>query len=370
MSKIIFGIDLGNKQTKLYDGTHTYVMPSSLLPASKVEGGFSLGKSDNMTKFETKIAKGGSWYWGQGILTYSKDELTDSLMHDNKRYSSRPYQNLCELSLGQLGRNYVEAKDGVLTVDYVIAGLPSDDWEAKGDANVNEVKKNFIGKHLINVDGESLTIDVKDCLVLSQSFGTLLSIVFDGATFDGKENTFTKEQLALSQTIQEGTIGVVDIGGGTVLLDTLKNHNRSSQNHNQYKVGANTLYENIANAVGTEHNFTADVQTVELALRDGLEDGEFAYKRSALNVYDMTDIVNQQIDDWSYDLVDKIRHTFSNLGDMDLLLITGGGSELVNKEIIEEEFDGSVHVKFVENPEVANVKGFYYQGQILSISAE
>ena len=33
----IFAIDLGNKQTKMTDGQHTYIYPSSLLQARKVD---------------------------------------------------------------------------------------------------------------------------------------------------------------------------------------------------------------------------------------------------------------------------------------------------------------------------------------------
>ena len=45
----IFAIDLGNKQTKMTDGQHTYIYPSSLLQARKVDSGFSLDdKMDNM----------------------------------------------------------------------------------------------------------------------------------------------------------------------------------------------------------------------------------------------------------------------------------------------------------------------------------
>ena len=32
----IFAIDLGNKQTKMTDGQHTYIYPSSLLQAQKL----------------------------------------------------------------------------------------------------------------------------------------------------------------------------------------------------------------------------------------------------------------------------------------------------------------------------------------------
>ena len=361
--KVIFGIDLGNKQTKLYDGTNTYVMPSSLVPASKIDGGFSIGKSTDRTKFETKIKKGGEWYWGKGILSFGKDKLTDSLMHDTKRYSSRPYQNLCEISLAQLATNYPEAKDGVLTVDYVVAGLPSDDYYADGDVNVETVKKNFIGKHLVIVDGDALTIDVKECLVAPQSQGTIMDIMWDGFNFDNPtENQLSEEQAVLFEP--DSKIGVVDIGGGTILLDTLEGRTRASDNHKQYTNGADTLHESIANAVGSKFNFSGDVNRVEKALREGLESGEFVYQRSKLNVYDITDIVVKETNEWTYDIVDKINRTFSNLGDMDLLIVTGGGSNLINKEILEDEFKDSVHVLFADGSEIANVKGFYYTAKL------
>ncbi|WP_283548112.1 hypothetical protein [Ligilactobacillus salivarius] len=68
----IFAIDLGNKQTKMTDGQHTYIYPSSLLQARKVDSGFSLDdKMDNMEKFKSS-AQNGAFYWGKGILKYGK----------------------------------------------------------------------------------------------------------------------------------------------------------------------------------------------------------------------------------------------------------------------------------------------------------
>ncbi|WP_283548113.1 hypothetical protein [Ligilactobacillus salivarius] len=59
-------------------------------------------------------------------------------MSFDRRYENRIFVQLCEFSLAKLAQNYDEAKDGVLTVDYVMAGLPSAD--ADNDDNVSKLK--------------------------------------------------------------------------------------------------------------------------------------------------------------------------------------------------------------------------------------
>ncbi|WP_173014595.1 hypothetical protein, partial [Bacillus velezensis] len=87
------------------DGQHTYIYPSSLLQARKVDSGFSLDdKMDNMEKFKSS-AQNGAFYWGKGILKYGKNDLSESLSFD-RRYENRIFVQLCEFSLAKLAQNY------------------------------------------------------------------------------------------------------------------------------------------------------------------------------------------------------------------------------------------------------------------------
>lgn len=357
----VFAIDLGNKQTKMTDGKNTYVYPSVLLPEKNIRSAFSLGAVEGMTEFKSS-SENGAFYWGPAILEYGKDNLRDSLSAD-RRYFNRIFKQLCVFALAKLSNDYDLAHEGVLVVDRVVAGLPSADYE--NDENVNQVKKIFSGQHLVEIDGNPVTLKVKEVNVIPQSTGTLLDIVYKGFDAEKPEKSkITKAQLELRDLVQRGKIGIVDIGGGTVLLDMLVRGALSPQHRNQLNRGANSLYEAIANDIMKEHNVNADVHVVETMVREGMTTGHFIYKRSMNNKFEVTDIVTSEIREWTLEAVDNINSTFKSMGDIDILLVTGGGSEIVDKELMEEEFP-EVPVKFVEGAETANVLGFWHQGRIL-----
>ena len=363
----IFAIDLGNKQTKMTDGQHTYIYPSSLLQARKVDSGFSLDdKMDNMEKFKSS-AQNGAFYWGKGILKYGKNDLSESLSFD-RRYENRIFVQLCEFSLAKLAQNYDEARDGVLTVDYVMAGLPSAD--ADNDDNVKQIKDIFKGQHLVEIDGTPITVKVKQVFVFPQSTGTLYSIMYRGYNFEKpKESKVTAQEVELVNFMNEGVVGIVDIGGGTVLLDILRNSVFSRNDRDQLNLGANTLYENIAGRVSRQFNINADIHKIEVLIRNGIKDGSFVYTRSAINKYDVTDIVKEEIEQWTYEIIDNINSTFKSLSDIDILIVTGGGSEIIDKDIFVDAFP-QIKVKFVDDAEVANAKGFYYKGKALELKSK
>lgn len=358
----IFAIDLGNKQTKLTDGKNTYVLPSALLPAKEVESVFALEAPDDMEEFSVSSDRA-TFYWGKGILDYSQDQLRDSRNYDG-RYSTRIYKQLCEFSLGQLARNYDKAHDGVLSVS-VVVGLPSADFE--NNKNIAQLKSIFVGQHLININKKPVSVRVEQLWVIPQSTGTVVDLFYKGIDFNHMDEV-TEKQLDRLETLQKGIISIADIGGGTILFDTLKNGRLSNRNRKQMNTGVNELYENIANSIQAEQGFDPDIHKIEVMVREGNKNennkqNEYSYVRSRLNQYDVTQIVQDEIEEWTAGLVDNVQSTFTSLSDVNEIVVTGGGAEIVDKDVFRHEFP-QTQVTFVKGAETANVQGYYRQGEL------
>lgn len=351
----VFAIDLGNKQTKLYDGKELYVMPSVLLPAKEVDSSFTIDGNGVEGAERFSVSNGEDYYWGQGILKYDKNQLVDSLNFDG-RYSNEVFKQLAEFSLGKLGNGYDEARNGVMTVDVVI-GLPSADFE--NEKIISQLKNQFVRQHLITVDKQPVTIKVEDLWVIPQSTGTIMNVFYGGIDFDNL-TTMTKSQYEHLELLSDGVIGVVDIGGGTLLLDTLERGKLKTTERKQLEKGANSLYENIARVMAG--SFNPDVHKIETLIRQGNSENGYAYKRSQNNIVDVTDTVMSEIKDWTTTIVRQIQSTFRNLSSMDELIVTGGGAEIIDRDLFAKNFD-QTKVIFVNNPEVSNVQGFYVKGK-------
>lgn len=91
----------------------------------------------------------------------------------------------------------------------MVTGVPSDDFN---ESSVKDLINVLDGRHTITIDDISYTIDVKEVQVIPQSVGTVYNELLNN---QGEINPEKEHYL-------EEEITVVDIGGGTILIDTLK----------------------------------------------------------------------------------------------------------------------------------------------------
>ena len=71
-------------------------------------------------------------------------------------------------------------------------------------------------------------------------------------------------------------------------------------------------------------------------------------------------MVNKKINSFTRLQANKVNSTLDDKQTIDTLLFTGGGSSLVNRKLILKTFNNA---QFVEEPELANVLGFYKFGK-------
>lgn len=332
-----FALDLGNKQTKLKSSKAEYILPSQFINrADQPQQLTPLGKKVYLHDFKVPFDES-TYAWGNNLTSLRLDDyLQDTLMHQN-RYRSDGFKLLANFALGLLARDFDSAKKEILEIT-VTTGVPTNDYNNRQQLiDLTQVLK---GQHQVEIDGETITVRVEKVLVIPQPVGTFYQLLLDDDGFVVKEDLIDEK------------VGIVDVGGGTVLLDTLINFGLDQRDRRQYATGANDLYEAIASQIdGNVSNFQ-----IEKVVREGLPNHSFAYRFSKNNVVDITEIVEREMQNFSRRLVRNLKSTFKNMQTMDSLIITGGAANLINQSIITDFFETAI---FLPDSELANVRGFY-----------
>ncbi|WP_339324380.1 hypothetical protein [Paenibacillus sp. FSL W8-0194] len=224
----------------------------------------------------------------------------------------------------------------------VSTGVPTDDFN---DAAIKDITTALLGDHNIVVNGDSLNIRVKEVHVNPQPVGTAYNEVLD---IEG----FIKEEQA---SLLEEQVVVVDIGGGTLLIDTLKNMNLSNP-RTQKPTGVYDLYDRIVNLVTESGIKGITSYEVERILREANPKEGYFFKSNKNESFPITDQVNKAITKYSREVLNTINTTIKATLRNDTMLFTGGRSNVIRQEDARAQFK---FARFVEDSEIANALGFY-----------
>lgn len=362
LKMIIFGLDLGNKQTKLFSNktlsneenkVEGKVFPSHFLYYDNLGNADTaiFGNKLNISKYKTEFDEE-EYAWGPDLHKVHNNENFLDTIGFEKRYSTHEFKLLANFALGELAKDY-DAKNNFLTVK-VVTGVPSDDFN---ESSVKDLIKALDGRHTITIDDISYTIDVKEVQVIPQSVGTVYNELLNN---QGEINPEKEHYL-------EEEITVVDIGGGTILIDTLKNMNLATKT--QFTTGIYTLYDMIierAKAKGSEYS-SLTAYDVEVILRESDDTNGYFFKPNKNVSLEITQIVQSVRKRYTKELINKINKTKKSTSSTDTMLITGGGANLVEKDEIKKRFE---FVLFAENSETANSKGFFKYGMAVMNSED
>jgi len=340
----IFSLDLGNLQTKVKSSKTKKVLPSRFLDYDDL-GDQSTSLFDSklkVNKYETNFDSMFEYAWGEDLYkANSKGNFIDTIQFE-ERYSTHEFKLLASFAIGELAKDFKEAKEGILEVT-IVTGVPTNDFNEDSVKGIMRVLK---GDHNITVNDDSLNIRVKEVKVLPQPVGTVYNEMLDKNGYLEAEN-YLDEQIT-----------IVDIGGGTVLIDTLINMNLSDTGRAQKETGAYKIFEAIANKCTKDNLSGITNSNIENILRNS-EDDKYYYKPNKNESYDISKHVRKSKIKYTRDLINIVNTTLKGTSKIDTFLFTGGGANLINKEEIQNAYK---HAIFVENSEVANVNGFYKYG--------
>jgi plasmid segregation protein ParM len=344
----LFALDLGNKQTKIKSSKKIKVLPSRFVEASKYGNrellSFAKTEQKDIRDFESNRDSGYTYVWGAEL-----DEDTarpiDTIGFGKERYMKREFKLLVDFALAELALDFPQAQNSILEVA-VVTGVPTSDYTQ--NETLNALEKAIKGDHNVIVDGKSLNIRVKTLFVLPQPTGTILNNIADD-----------KGQL-LDNPIINASVGVVDIGGGTLLIDLFKKMNMDTENREQLPLGVYTLYKSIENELKSK-GYEINTYEIENCVRFGNNNEKYYWSPDQVQTIDITDIVMKQREKFTREVATEVKTAYKDFKRMQTILITGGGANLLIKETFSNEIGIGIE-QYIENSEFANVLGFYKYG--------
>lgn len=347
----LFAVELGNRQVKLISEKSTKVLPSYYIDAEEYGNRdvFAFAKQEATTSdYVSNRDSEFTYVWGPG-LDVSGKLVTDTIGFSG-RYNSLEFKVLADFALAELARDFKESKKGILDV-VVVTGVPTEDYDKE---NVfSQVISAMKGVHSATIDGESYAVRVHDVYVLMQPVGTAVDVMVDamGEIKDGSD-------------VEENYIGVVDIGGGTLLIDAFDHMNLDKKNRAQLEEGAFTLYTAIRNKI-LDLGYKITDHEVERLLRINSDSETYVWSPNGRENLDLTDIVMRERKRYTKKVASSVKSTYKSIARMKKIYVTGGTANL----LIKSEFDRVIPIAyFVEDSETANARGFYKYGIVNEVT--
>jgi hypothetical protein len=147
--------------------------------------------------------------------------------------------------LGRLALDYNESRTKPLVVKLVL-GVPITDMH-EDSKTIQTLKDLMIGRHYIEIDGEELIVEIPSedhILVVPQYMGTAFELAYDDA-------------LNSVDDYANGRMGILDIGGGTILINTSNCLNPAPMGAERFE-GVQTLIKLIAEKINSTKLFTIE----------------------------------------------------------------------------------------------------------------
>lgn len=342
----IFAIDLGNKRVKMKSDRAEYVYPAAYLVAETVTEGVLGGWQLQGNQIYSIDKEENRFVWGTELDAYHLSEKMIDTYARSGRIEQKKAQRILEFALGRLALDYKESRTKPLVVNLVL-GVPITDMH-QDSKTIQTLKDLMIGRHYIQVDGEELVVEIPSedyILVVPQYMGTAFELAFDDA-------------MHPVDAYANGRMGILDIGGGTILINTSNHLNPAPMGAERFE-GVQTLIKRIAEKINSTKLFT-----IERLLREGSTSGNYIYRpsRNTSDLRDISSLVQKAIEDYTrFTVAPLVTENFPDIEDADFIVMTGGGANIIDKaalldEIGQEYFDRLV---FITSSELANVRGFY-----------
>ncbi|MFK4899320.1 Alp7A family actin-like protein [Lactococcus petauri] len=343
----IFAIDLGNHRIKMKSDRGEYNYPASYLSAEHVGVRSISGimAEDNFC-YELEEDKGYRFLWGEDLGIYNLTEKIIEAYARSGRMKQKKAQRILKFALGRLALDYKESRNKPLIV-HLMLGVPVTDLHEESET-IALLHELVVGQHHIQIDDEEIMVEIPSIDYISivpQYMGTVMEMAFD-------------ENMQQVDTYAKGKIGLVDIGGGTILINSV-NHMTPSPVGTESFEGVNTLIKEIATKVNSTKKFS-----IEQTLRVGNKKTGYIYRpnRNEADTRDITEIVENEIEKYTrFTVAPLVTSSFPDLEEVDMIVLTGGGVNVISHQALLDEI-GERYISrlvFVENAEQANVRGFY-----------
>lgn len=218
-------------------------------------------------------------------------------------------------------------------IDLLVLGLP-----VSGLNLIQDLRKMSVGKHQITKDKE---VNVKDVLILPQPLGALYHCMSMSETDERFE--FLDEETNL----------IIDPGFLTFDFLTTSGSRVVENRSGAHPGGVSKILRSIANSISEKF----DIKYDDLSAIDK------ALTRRKLKVNGKREDLADHIKNTRSVIEGSVNYMKNMIGDgsnIDNIILVGGGSDVFKKTI--EVFYKNHEIIYIEDPQMANVKGYYQAG--------
>ncbi len=218
-------------------------------------------------------------------------------------------------------------------IDLLVLGLP-----VSGLNLIQDLRKMSVGKHQITKDKE---VNVKDVLILPQPLGALYHCMSMSETDERFE--FLDEETNL----------IIDPGFLTFDFLTTSGSRVVENRSGAHPGGVSKILRSIANSISEKF----DIKYDDLSAIDK------ALTRRKLKVNGKREDLADHIKNTRSVIEGSVNYMKNMIGDgsnIDNIILVGGGSDVFKKTI--ELFYKNHEIIYIEDPQMANVKGYYQAG--------
>jgi|CXWL01.1.fsa_nt_gi plasmid segregation protein ParM len=257
-----------------------------------------------------------------------------STLH-RSRTRSREMAVLFAAALGLLVKDRKDPLDPDRPIPaMVVTGLPVMDY-----ADREWMEEEFRKRHVININGEVVTVDVKRLCIIPQPYGSYFDLAVRADGGDPR--------------LVEGSVGVVDIGYLTTDLITVHDRQYVAKLSLSVSEGMSTVYRRCAQILAGHFPVDVTERNVESILRDGVQ------TMGATHPVDQA-LVAHVFRDFAETVRAKMVSLWGKEHIKTLVLSGGGGAALEGH--LREHFP---HIVMPDDPQWSNVRGYKKFAQYL-----
>jgi plasmid segregation protein ParM len=322
----VVGIDIGYGFLKVTDGLEHFVIPSVI--GNAVDLTFDMGYTQkDLTNI--RISVDGEEYFVGELAIEQSDHPYRSLSVD--RTTDTVTKVMFLTSLAMTTEHPIESFK-------VVTGLPVKDFTMYKQTYIDK----FTGTHEIFLHGEKRLIHIEKVIVVPQPYGSFCDGLF---TAEGE----------IDEDFAENHVGIIDIGYGTSDFIQVKNYRYLERFSSTSANGISSIYRDIANYLSTHHS----IHKEDFELEEIIRTGELKIRGGSIDISEPLKSAKRSL---AKKVGNEIKSMWSNLPEVSLIIVAGGGGALLYDELTEILGDDIV---LADNSQLANVRGYRNWGVYL-----
>ena len=322
----VAGVDIGYGFLKIYDGEKYLVIPSVI--GNAVDLTFEI-KSHGVNLNNIEVEYDDEKYFVGDLAILQSEHPYRSLSTD--RTTDVVVKIMFLTGLALLTEHSIESFS-------VVTGLPVKDYLLYKDTYV----QNFTGTHTLFLNGKKKILNVNKVTVVPQPYGTFCDGLFRA---DG----------SVDEDFAANHVGIIDIGYKTSDFIQVKEYNYLERFSSTSANGISSIYKDIANYLATNHSIYKEDYELESVIYEG-------FLRTRSGKIDIREALLKSKKNLAKKIANEIKSLWSNLPEVNLIIVTGGGGSLLYDQLTELLGEDIV---LASEPQMANVRGYKNWGVYL-----